>query len=169
MDLVANFTARSSCDFKYLCANSVKDGWKITCGSRQQKWSGRCLLHIHFITVATNRKELNAERSGSILTHLGGPQWVSEGREESGERRKRPRAHLANVVVFQWDWKWNVLLTLFTTPTVRATSGPANKKRSRLKLQRRQSCVSVELKGATPFGLSRPNLCCSKYDVSPVT
>lgn len=36
LDLVVNCMARSSYNFKYLCANSVKDGWKIEGSSTRQ-------------------------------------------------------------------------------------------------------------------------------------
>lgn len=38
-----------------------------------------------------------------MLMHLGGPEWASEGSEESSERRKRTESHRSDVVI-----EWNV-------------------------------------------------------------
>lgn len=66
-----------------------------TSGQQCEQYS----LYIHFIIVTTNRKRLNAERSRSILMHLGGAEWASEGSEESVERRKRTENHPSNVII----------------------------------------------------------------------
>lgn len=88
VDLVQEYLTRCSCDFIHLRANSVKGRWKIEHSSTSRQQPEQYSLGIHFIIVTTNRKDLNAERSRSILIHLGGPEWESMGREESVERRK---------------------------------------------------------------------------------
>lgn len=133
----------------------------------------QCLLHIHFIIVTTNRKELNAERRRSILTHLGGPQWVSEGREESGQRRKEPETHLSNVI-YPVRLEMKRASRGFTTPISPSDVRTCQRNHSQLNLWRIQTCISTRVRGATLFLLSKLNvsvgsLCCSKYDVSPVT
>lgn len=44
-------------------------------------------LHIHFIIMTTNRKELNGEWRKSIQIDLADPCWVSQGREREREGR----------------------------------------------------------------------------------
>lgn len=59
------------------------------------------LLHIHFIMMTTNRKELNGEWSKSIQIDLAGPCWVSQGRgglnQMKGRKGWKPSLYLISL------------------------------------------------------------------------
>lgn len=80
--------------------------WQNSRGFLLQTSVRLCLLHIHFIIMTTNRKELNGEWRKSIQIDLADPCWVSQGGGVEGwtdERREDMGIlSMVNFITFHW-------------------------------------------------------------------